>query len=517
MHTPRITDRLGAAIVFAIVFLILFSLHGNRLMLGTGDEGIYLETGRHMLEGQKPYVDFFVIGAPGVYWVQEWAFRLLGINMPAGRIPVLLYLSIDCALLFWIAARLSSRRAAAVVVAFFVVFQTADPTVLTPQHRWDSNAITLLAIAIAIHAQCIKSRWWIAISGALFVLATIFTPSIAIAGIVTFLWLAARRATWPLLLPFTAGCTVMTGVLTAVLWNTGILFAFLGQMLWLSRNYSGVNVMPYGSIIGGYSALLAGKFSFEWALRTGIVLCIVLPAILPIASTLGWAAALWFDRKSSILQRNAPTVIYLLLCMVALIAASYPRADVAHLAFVAVVPYALTTALIFCYLPRSVWTVIFVILTCFGTVFCLNTASTLLAEKRIVTPIGRLRASPAAIPQVEALLKTVHPGDGLFVHPYKPLLYFLTLAKNPTRYSFLGPGMMTEQDAQSALQDLARNPPQWVLHLDLTPEDFLRVFPSGDPSIFEFKSIEQWIHSGYSELPPPGIAVDGYKLLKRSQ
>jgi hypothetical protein len=202
--------------------------------------------------------------------------------------------------------------------------------------------------------------------------------------------------------------------------------------------------------------------------------------------------------------------------MAALIAASYPRADVAHLAFVAVVPYALITAWIFWYLPRRIWAVMFAVITCIGTMFCLYSASTLFAEKRTGTPIGTLRVNTHAAPQVEALLNAVHPGDGLFVHPYKPLLYFLTQARNPSRYSFLAPGMMTDHDAQIALQDLNRNPPHWVLHLDLIREDFLRVFPSGDPSMTEFKSIEQWIHSGYSELPSPGIAVDGYKLLKRN-
>ena len=33
------------------------------------------------------------------------------------------------------------------------------------------------------------------------------------------------------------------------------------------------------------------------------------------------------------------------------------------------------------------------------------------------------------------LLSVVRPGSGLFVYPYMPLLYFLTQAENPTRFS----------------------------------------------------------------------------------
>ncbi|HEX5431135.1 MAG TPA: hypothetical protein VFW83_04160, partial [Bryobacteraceae bacterium] len=114
---------------------------------------------------------------------------------------------------------------------------------------------------------------------------------------------------------------------------------------------------------------------------------------------------------------------------------------------------------------------------------------------------------------VRRLLDTVKPGDSAFVYPYKPLLYFLTQTKNPTRYSYLAPGMMNARDEQSVLADLRRSPPKWVLFLRLTPEDFLRVFPNADLSQLHFQSLENWIQANYAPAGPD-VNVAGYRLLR---
>ena len=502
------SDRLRAGLVFCGMFCVVMLLFGNRLVLGTADEGIYLEGAQRLLQGQKLYVDFFGYMSPGSYWVQELSFRLFGLTMTAGRIPVLIYFSLSCALLYWLAARLSSRVAAALAVLLYFLFETAQSASLTAQHRWDSGAISLLAVAVAVYAQDSQNRWWIAVAGALSVLAAIFTPSVALVGIATFLWLLAWRPGRRLVLPFAAGCAVMTAALAIILWAGGILSAFIGQMLWLSRNYSAVNVMPYGAIIGGYRDLIKGGPSLEWIIRVGIVICLALPAILPVLSALGWSAAMWRHR------RNAPEVIYLLICMAALIASAYPRQDVAHLAFIAALPYALGTALIARYLPRRAGAAVFGCVLFIGVMFGYHSAAELLAERRIQTPVGVVRLGPEEIPEVEALLKSVHPGDTVFVHPYQPLLYFLTQARNPTRYCYLAPGMMTEADELVTLQGLEQSPPKWIMHLDIAPEEFARVFPSSDPSTLQYKSIEYWIHQKYSVPDSQGITVVGYTLLK---
>jgi hypothetical protein len=99
------------------------------------------------------------------------------------------------------------------------------------------------------------------------------------------------------------------------------------------------------------------------------------------------------------------------------------------------------------------------------------------------------------------------------VYPYKPLLYFLTQAENPTRYSYLAPGMMTGEDAGIALAELEAHPPEWVLYLDLNPAEFERVFPSGQGFDAHFPQLESWIKANYRSTGSPSLG--GYVLLRR--
>ena len=69
--------RIAPFIVFVAAAALLAWTFGNRLILGTNDEGIYLDAAERILHGQKPYVDFFGYMTPGGFWMQALAFRLL--------------------------------------------------------------------------------------------------------------------------------------------------------------------------------------------------------------------------------------------------------------------------------------------------------------------------------------------------------------------------------------------------------------------------------------------------------
>jgi 4-amino-4-deoxy-L-arabinose transferase-like glycosyltransferase len=305
--------------IFAGVTLLLLWLFGNRLILGTNDEGIYLDAAERILNGQKLYVDFFGYMSPGSYWMQALAFQLFGVTMAAGRVLVIYYVALEAALIYWLVARFASRTAAIVTALFFLAFQTADPSMLTATHRWDSGAFALGSIALSLSLR----RHWLMASGALIVWAALATPSVALVAIVTLVWLR-RRAAWYVLGMAVAG----VGVVLA-LWLGGILPAFLQQLHWLSRNYSAVNVMPYGAIIGGYRALFQDATVWELPIRICIVLCLALPALLPIVGV----GVFWPARKAEL--------VYLVFCVLALVASTYPRSDIAHLAYVEALPYAL--------------------------------------------------------------------------------------------------------------------------------------------------------------------------------
>jgi 4-amino-4-deoxy-L-arabinose transferase-like glycosyltransferase len=498
--------RAAPALAFLGPALLLWLMFGHRLILSTNDEGIYLDAAERILHGQKPYVDFFGYMSPGSFWLQALAFRLLGVTLAAGRILVVLYIALECALIYWLVQRFASRSAGLCTLLIFLGFQMADPSMITAQHRWDSSALSLASIVLCLRSQDGKARGYLMASGMVMVLAALATPSIALVGIATLSWLATRRkhrshAGW-YLLGLSAG-----GLIAAVaLWSEGIFQPLIRQLEWLSRNYSAVNVMPYGAIIGGYEALFDGARLWELPVRICVVFCVALPALLPVVAISG-GIVLW--RRDY--RDEASSIAYLLLCTVALAASTYPRADVTHLAYVAALSYAIVAILVYRYLRARMRAYLTIAAALWSLLFALQAPA--LGGQRIHTPVGDIRANTAEGEALQTLLSHVRPHQLLFVYPYKPLLYFLTQTGNPTRYAYLAPGMMTNEDARVALSELQAHPPAWVLYLDLTRAEFERVFPAAKGSDPHYRQLENWINAKYRSAGSPPLG--GYVLLRR--
>ncbi len=488
--------RLAPVALFVAAAALLWWIFGNRLILATNDEGIYFDAAERILHGQKPYLDFFGYMSPGSFWMQALAFRLFGITLLAGRVLVLFYVAIECALIYWLVERFASRATAVMTALLFIAFQTADPRLLTAQHRWDSSAFALASIAICVARS---RRWALAASGFLIACAALATPSVALVAIATLIWLG-RRSLW-----YAAGIAIAGTLAIAALWINGTFPAFLAQLGWLSRNYAAVNVMPYGSIIGGWTALFQDAGFWELPVRIGIVFCLALPAILPMAALAG-GALLWFRRRESIL-------LYLLLCIIALVASTHPRSDVAHLAYIAALPYAVAGIVIYRLLPAPPRLWLTLAMAVFASAFLMQVQLPR-TFKTLHTPVGDVRAAAEEAPLVQELLATVRPHQSLFVYPYKPLLYFVTQAENPTRYSYLAPGLMTAADARLALSELEARPPEWVLYMALDRAEFERVFPAAKGFDPHFPQLESWIQANYraSACPP----LNGYVLMRRA-
>src|ERR1700691_292586 len=114
-HTVRSSlaplERAVPLAVFLGTALLLLWMFGHRLILGTNDEGIYLDAAERILHGQRPYVDFFGYMSPGSFWMQALAFQLLGVTLAAGRVLVILYVALECSLIYWLVERFASRAA----------------------------------------------------------------------------------------------------------------------------------------------------------------------------------------------------------------------------------------------------------------------------------------------------------------------------------------------------------------------------------------------------------------------
>jgi 4-amino-4-deoxy-L-arabinose transferase-like glycosyltransferase len=500
--------------IFLVTFGLLFLLHGNRFA-ATNDEGILLEPARQLVAGARPYVDFFGYMSPGSYWIQAVIFKIFGVSYWAGRLPVLLDLSLQCALLFWLTARLASRRAAWAAMAVFTGFQIADPSFLTAQHRWDSGTLALAGLCVAVvavepHASLRSIRWMI--SGAFLAAAAWCTPSMAFVAAVEAAWLLSSADRRKGLVPFAAGVVGLSALAAAQLARQGALDAFVHQMLWLQKNYASVNVMGYGSVIGGYGKLLEGTSGPEAALRILLVFCLTLPAILPPLSAGLWIAML--ARKMTT-NRQRAALLLLIPASAALTATAFPRADIMHLSFVVALPYALAAAALARMLTVRAGAILSFTIIPFAVLFSMNSILGWFATKPIETPTGRIRVAKELAPAFDNLFKTVQPGDSLYVYPYMPVHYFLTQAENPTRFSFLAPGMMTGTEEAEALKELHTHPPEWLLYMPLTRDEFTRVFPNATDLSQRFESLEGWLDRNYAPVDSPAINLGGYRLMRR--
>ncbi|HEX5103230.1 MAG TPA: hypothetical protein VFV87_05435, partial [Pirellulaceae bacterium] len=217
------------ALIFTLVAAaFLLAIHGSRFVQ-TNDEGILLEPAQRIAAGESPYVDFFGYMSPGSYWIQAVVFRLFGVSLVTGRIPVIVGFSLQCGILLWLVSRLATLRAAILVTLFFFGLQIGDPSFLTAQHRWDSGTLAPLAVCFAYESHQRASLAWSAAAGALLATAAWCTPSMALVIVPVAAWFAWLR-NWRALAAVTAGIAFVSAAAVLLLIAEGSLGAFVQQL-----------------------------------------------------------------------------------------------------------------------------------------------------------------------------------------------------------------------------------------------------------------------------------------------
>jgi hypothetical protein len=311
-----------------------------------------------------------------------------------------------------------------------------------------------------------------------------------------------------------AGMAIVSGVAAGLLLRTGSLGAFVDQLLWLRKNYAEVNIMPYGAIIGGYGRIFEGVSGAAAALTAIFVFFIALPAILPPLAPALWAAEY---RRGALAREQFAPLVLLLAAMAALVATAFPRADVMHLALVAALPAALCGAGAARVLPERASGLIATFFCVAALAFASNHARAYLKSVRVESPAGTLLVDREMSGAMARIVDRVRPGETLLVHPYMPVLYFTTQARNVTRFSFLAPGMMTAREEGEMLAALEASPPQWVLYQRTTRQEFLRVFPHARDLDNRFTQIDEFLENRYESAAEPPVQLAGYRLLRRRQ
>jgi hypothetical protein len=426
------------------------------------------------------------------------SFRVFGTTLLAARIPVVWDIAIITACLFWLVCKTNHATAAALTAFGYLTFATHVETAVVANHRWDSAAWAILAgtLIIAVTERAAPGNLTPGLSAVLFGagvaagVAAWCTPPVALATATLGICLVAHRATRHFFWIYAGGVAAVFAA--GVLWlaSRGALPAMLASLLWNASNYSGANRTWYGSVPGGYLSLLRGASPGDAAVAIVLLSFFTLPATLPFFSAI-W---LW--------MRPSRSMVILLALGAALVISTYPRWDLNHLTWVAAPFYALSAALIGrASFPKAAlfrtavaWTVVFAA----GSSLAI-TVYQRFQEVARDTSVGRVHGHPADLETLAMIQARVKPSETLFVFPYRPLLYFVTGAHNPTHYSYLQPGMFSERDESEVLQELRARPPRWVVYAHVSPERIMFIWPSSDPRRMQMPGIESFLRENYQE------------------
>jgi len=500
---------LGAAGVFLATAALLWWLAGQRLVW-INDEGIYLDGARRILAGQMPYRDFFVLTGPGTFWNVAVFFKLFGVSLASARALLIFDVALIAACLYWLAAELRSRALGFWLAWFFVALLAGDAGGLVVNHRWDSAALSMMGVALlaaGLRSESRWTRWAIAGAGAAAAYAAWVTPPVLLVLAPMFAWAFVVRR-WKGVVYLAAGVAVVSALAGGALLATGSLGPMLHHFAWTASQYSTANRFPYGGIIGGYPALFSDAHGLELWVRATLVFFIVLPAVVPICALLGFSAArqLW----------KTP-LLFILACAIAAVLACAPRMDVEHLRYSSPLSYVVASCALANLLPRSLRAPLAVGLSFVACIFLWNAVTLRTRLETAQTRDGFLVGEPKDLALERALEASVQKGEPFFAFPYVPIAYFLTQGANPTRYSFLQPGMMADSDEDQALASLMSAPPVKVFYMDVPEGAYLRLFPSSDPRRLRMHKIEKWLRENYNRDPQFAQRSPGDNLLIRRQ
>lgn len=496
-HAP-LRAAAGTALVMG-AFLVW--LCARRIII-LNDEGIYLDGALRILRGEVPYRDFFILMGPGTFWLEALAFKAFGVSVAASRVVMIADLTLIAACVCWLVARWTQPAYAVWVAVMTIFFVISDPGLAVPNHRWDSAACAMAAAMLVI----VRGRPALAFAaGVCSGFAVWITPSVALVGIALLGWLLFSER--DRVFPFLLGIAAVSAVCASVLAWQHALVPMLQQMFWTGSNYGGANYMPYGSRCGGYAALFEGGSAAELPARILVVAGLTIPAILP-------PLALAFCGTRA--ARANREVLIFAIAGLALLLAAYPRMDVPHLAYATPFFCALAAFHGFRIPSKLARPALFLTLCILAVIPMGYNVLERINMIPLHTRVGDVVAPVEDAALIRGLERVVGKDQPVFCFPYLPVYYFLTLGRNPTRFSYLQPGLMTDADERSALAELAAHPPPAVIYQNVTPQMILRIWPHTDPSRLRLRRLESYLGCAYHPGDPIHYRGGELEILERN-
>ena len=309
------TERAGVDwwLPVVVVCSILLCLPFLRTFFALDDEGVLLYGADRMLQGKSLYGDFFEFLPPGGFVITALWFSLTGVSVLSARTLAILVIA-GIAGFSYLTCRRASRNAplSAVLTLGWVVMSQGLWTQVS--HHWLTTLFSVTAAWAAFVSieQASRGLRWPLMAGVAAGMAAMITPTCGALGMLAAMvaFVGAERRKRVELSVFVLGGLVIPACLIGYLvWRHVFAAAFDDVILFTARRYAPIQVLPFGDRANAQNYPLMMLFPIA-----GVLLFLV-------------CARDWRTCLSDRLLWLAAALA------LAGFIGSFPRADVAHIAF----------------------------------------------------------------------------------------------------------------------------------------------------------------------------------------
>ena len=460
-------DRVTPILVFlfSLAYLCAFVRYSSL----EPDEGILLQGGQRILEGQIPYRDFFSFYTPGSFYLLAAVFKIFGDSFVVARLSLAITGAACSVVTYLLARRVCSRAVSVFAAALATVAGVAYRFLVL--HNWYSTLLACMALYSAVRLLESHKPAWSFATGSFCSLTAMVEQSkgaglcLGLALGFGVLWIIGKKRLF--------GKSELAGLSLGFLWPLVLVFAYFGAQhsigimvedwLWPLHHYTSANRVRYGyqnwSDVARHLIFHSGPM---WArvVKTIAVSPGFLVPTLPLV-TVGMLVY-WVVQG---FRRRAPLEIgqyYVVICSTLsglLVSIVMVRADVIHFMYLAPLWYvplawildardfrAATLRALRPYLAM-------LIAVTFGLMSLAILTTATGAHNRVVTRRGVITTA-----QDDTVIGYIQghtaPGERILVYPYLPLYYYLTGTRSPAPLDYFQPGMNTPEQAREIVASL---------------------------------------------------------------
>jgi len=162
----------------AYLYANLFTFSGTPYLFG-GDQVFFWADALRLMQGKRPYIDFFQFTTPGTDFFYLALFRLFGARIWVTDLAILLCGCVLCLVCFALASRIMERRDALLATALFLVLDYGR--ILDATHHWFSLVAVIGALGIILGG---RTQGRLAMCGLLLGIASFFTQTTGVAALI---------------------------------------------------------------------------------------------------------------------------------------------------------------------------------------------------------------------------------------------------------------------------------------------------------------------------------------------